>query len=256
MKLSLLSGVLVAVCVLASSSALADSAAPATRPASEGDSARPGAWLRDRLAERPPEEGERPISRLQRRIGDLSPPTEEELQEAITFMRQYAPRRWELIDRLPADGFLRRRALRTVLDRYRAWEQFEADNAGRPRVIERRKRMMLLEDAAFGAAWDLRQASEAERPALEKKLNDAVTRLVEEGHSERRERIAQLEQLLSAEQARQREEEQNLAKVVAARVEALIRQIQDGPVIGGRGSPDDPDGSPRGPRGPGGFGPR
>lgn len=157
-----------------------------------------------------------------RQFGRFAPPSAAEIDDALEFMQENAPNRWQAIQSLPDDGSsLRRNVIGFVVARYRALQGVKEDD---PKLYEIKVQELRAEDEVYGLL------SDAGTPELREKrrnpLDAAARKMMELTLAERQQRIVRLKEIVGYQEQSLTQDRQQIDAMVTARVEALISDGQ------------------------------
>lgn len=152
------------------------------------------------------------------RYGQVAP-TERELEDAGTFMREHAPNRWQAVQSLPDDGVVRRGVMGFIVARYRALQDVKKDD---PKLYDVKLRQLAVEDELYGMVAS--ETTPEEREKHRDALRIATRKLLELNLAERELRIDRLRQSLSTEEQRLATDRAQLDTHVNGRLEAFINE--------------------------------
>jgi hypothetical protein len=165
-------------------------------------------------------------------------PTQEEIDEAMAFMKDKAPNHYELFNRLPQDSPRRNRAEQILVMRYRNLMRVK-DQA--PEAYDAMLRQWQLEDQAIGFA---REIKEGKQPDADVRLREVVRQMVQKNLDDRRARIERLRKEVDDLQKQLDQDEQNKTQLMSQLVtdtqnkfERLFGLKEHG---GGQDHPDKP----------------
>jgi len=146
------------------------------------------------------------------------PPTQEEWDAAIEFMKQNSPRRWEAMQKLSKE---RQEPLKdAIFRRYRLLEMLRMNDS---EVYDLHLKRVALEDEIFGLTRDLRNAT-TEESKVRDKLKDKIASLVDLGMDERKLRIARWQRQLASEQEQLSREQSARNDTIRKRLRAAERE--------------------------------
>jgi hypothetical protein len=163
----------------------------------------------------------------------LPMPTDEEWAKVSAFMQQELPNSWNLFERMPENVVWRREeAKRRIFQRY---QELHKDKDS-PRLFEAKLRQAKLGDEILPLVAQVREANDADRPALESQLREKVKEKIDAELKERELRIHDLAQRLEKEKVKLAEDRVKMEASLDARVKNLIRGEGGGvrPGDGGR----------------------
>ena len=157
-----------------------------------------------------------------RQFGRFAPPSAPEIDDALEFMQENAPNRWQAIQSLPDDGSsLRRNVIGFVVARYRALQGVKEDD---PKLYEIKVQELRAEDEVYGLLSDA--GTPELREKMRKHLEGAARKMMELTLAERQQRIVRLKEIVGHQEQSLTQDRQQIDAMVTARVEALITSGQ------------------------------
>jgi hypothetical protein len=151
-------------------------------------------------------------------------PTEEEWTKVSAFMQQELPNSWSLFQRMPENVWRREEAKRRIFQRY---QELHKDKDS-PALFEVKLKQAKLGDEILPLVAEVREANDADRPALEGKLRSKVKEKIDAELKERELKIQDLAQKLEKEKVKLSEDRVKMEASLDARVKNLIRGDNSG----------------------------
>jgi hypothetical protein len=155
-------------------------------------------------------------------------PSPEEWKLVSEFMQKELPNSWALFDKIPENSFRRDEARRKVYQRYLDLHK-DKETPMFPFKLDQAR----ISDQILGLLPKLREADDADRPALESQLRELVKTKIQSELKERQLRIDSLAKKLDKEKQQLAMDQETLEKHLDERVKSLIQ--------GGPGSKRDND---------------
>ena len=157
-----------------------------------------------------------------RQFGRFAPPSASEIDDAMVFMQENAPNRWQAIQMLPDDdSSLRRNVIGFVVARYRALQGLKDDDST---LYDIKVQQLRTEDEVYGLLSGTETPERREK--LRQPLTDRAQKMQELTLAEREQRIHRLKDIIEHQEASLSADRLKIATLVSARVEALINEGQ------------------------------
>jgi hypothetical protein len=145
------------------------------------------------------------------------PPSPEEMESAMNFMKEYSPKRWDAMQKLSKE---RQDLLKdAVYRRFRMLEVLRVTDDQKFPIYELQLKRVATEDEIFGLTRDLRTCVTGDESKIKAKLHDKIAELVDLGIQERKIRIARWQKQLS-------EEQEKLAHDVSSRDDVIRKRMR------------------------------
>src|SRR4051812_11712739 len=145
-------------------------------------------------------------------------PSPEEWKLVSEFMQKELPNSWSLFERIPETSFRRDEARRKVYQRYLDLHK-DKETPMFPLKLEQAR----ISDQILGLLPRLREADDADRPALESQLRELVKSKIQSELKERQLRIDSLAKKLDKEKQQLAMDQETLEKHLDERVKSLIQ---------------------------------
>lgn len=182
------------------------------------------------FAERPSTQPARPFGKGDGQFGKMPPkrdgfapglkPTQEELDEALAFVKDTAPNHYRLFNRLPEGGPRRMRAEQIIVMRYHNLMRMKEQN---PEAYDAMLGQWKLEDDAIGYAEAVKNKSQ---PDAEVRLREVVRQIVQKSLDLRRERLDRARKSLDEQQKQLDEDEQNKDQLMKQQFTEAVNKFE------------------------------
>ena len=162
---------------------------------------------------RPEEPGRRFVNRV------AATRTEQDIEDASTFMQEHAPNRWRLIQNLPEEGAIRRGVMGYMVARYKSLLNIREEDS---KLYELKLNQLKTEDDIFGIVSSAHTTEDRQKHSIQ--ITESVRKMVDLNITEREMRIERLKTSLAAEEQRLANDRKVVDSVVKERVEKLIAE--------------------------------
>lgn len=185
-----------------------------------GQEVQPVADRGDKVEHVEPRGGDAGPARAMARAGArAAQPSEEDVAETMTFMREHSPNRVKAMENLPEEGAAQRRVLPFMVARYRALQAVKDED---PQLYDLNVKQIEIEDELYGLVASARRIGEREK--LHDRIRAVVKRQEETNFAEREHRLNRLRESLRREEKKLADDRAQIDGLADSRTGELIQQ--------------------------------